>query len=297
MPEIRSCPLCGSSSFTAKPFGYLFKNQWLQATACRTCGGIFLHPQPSAAELVELYAQEYFEGDFRCGHSGSYFDSATQERIVDHALLERTASLVPRGSFLEIGCAGGAFLDAARRKGYEVRGVEFSAVAAAFARDHFGLDVVTGEVAAARFADAAFDIVFMGDVIEHLPAPQDTLREVARIMKPGGLLVILCPSQTNTVYSRLGFIAFGLLRRNATVHLPPYHLVEYRPGSMRTLLLRCGFDILALRQGILSPSTIALRGSATQNMMKKALQYPNYVVTGTLGIFGDRIEVFASKRR
>ncbi len=289
------CYICNCTLIREKPFGYRFKNKWLGGYECRGCGVIFIHPQPTAAELRELYSKEYFQGDFRCGHEGSYFDDRTLEVVADHALLERIARLKPRGQFLEVGCAGGAFLNAARTRGYDVQGVEFSEDAAQFARDRFNLDVVTGDVRDGHFSDSSYDIVFMGDVLEHLPEPVTTLKEIQRIMTAGGLLVLECPSQTHTLFSRLGFSLYTLLGMKTLVTLPPYHLFEYRPSSIRSLLRLCEFDVLRVTESMISPAQVTLRGPLAQKIGKKALQYPNYLITSICGVLGDRLEVFAVK--
>lgn len=289
------CPLCASPQLQSKPFGYHFNGRWLEGTACRDCGIIFIDPQPTAAEIAQMYAKEYFEGDFRCGHAGSYFDERTLQRLADQTLLQRIQRCKRSGKFLEVGCAGGAFLNAACEAGFEVRGVEFAEAAARFARERFGLQVSTGEVQSVKFSKNTFDIVFMGDVLEHLPDPLITVKELHRIMAPEGLLVIACPTQTNTLFSRLGFLVYAGLGKKATVHLPPYHLFEYRPQSLRRFLQRCGFAIAGMTPTMMSPREIALRGSLLQRLGKKMLQYPNYFLTKSFGVYGDRIEVFAIK--
>ena len=290
------CRLCGSSRLVREPFGYNFHGKWLQGIHCSDCDVIFIHPQPEPEEIPQMYSKRYFEGDFRCGHAGSYFDAHSLDRLVDRSLLQRIKMVVPKGRFLEIGCAGGAFLDAARRIGYEVRGVEFSEDAAAFARQHFRLDVITGDVLDASLQDETFDVIFMGDVLEHLPDPVTTLQEINRIVVRGGLIVLALPSQTNTLFSRFGFFLYGALGKKVAVNLPPYHLFEYRPKSISNLLRRCGFEITGVTQGSIPPREITLRGSLLQRIGKKTLQYPNYVLTSVIGKFGDRLEIFATKR-
>ncbi|MBK7260031.1 MAG: class I SAM-dependent methyltransferase [Ignavibacteriae bacterium] len=186
-------------------------------------------------------------------------------------------------------------LNSARAAGFTVTGVEMSPDAAQLARTRFGLDVITGDVFAGKFVDGTFDVVYLGDVIEHLPDPRRTFTEINRIMKPGALLVIACPTQTNTLFSRLGFSAFALLGKSVTVHMPPYHLFEYRPESMRALMERTGFSIVQLDAGAIPPGEIAMRGSFAQKTGKKLMQYPNALLTRLTGKWGDRLNVFARK--
>jgi SAM-dependent methyltransferase len=297
MEMMRCCPICSSPKLRRRPFGYSFHDRWLEGIECRECGIIFLDPQPAAAEIVQMYSTEYFENDFRCGHAGSYFEEATLRHLVDHSLLRRIQEFKPSGRFLETGCAGGAFLNAARQAGYEVQGVELSDVAAQFAREKFGLEVFTGELASANFAEASFDIIYMGDVLEHLPAPVAALQELNRILAVAGLLVLRCPMQTNNLFSRLGFLVFDALGKKAAVQLPPYHLFEYRPKSLAALLRHTGFDILRTTESAIPPQNISLRGPWLHKIGKAILQPANYLLTTLFGVFGDRLEVFATKRR
>jgi len=256
---------------------------------------IFLDPQPTDEQIRSMYSREYFEGDFRCGHEGGYFDETTLQKLSSEQAVREIRTYKAGGRFLEIGCAGGAFMDAMRKAGFEVHGVEVSPVAAEFARSHFGLNVMTGDILEAHYPSGHFDVVYMGDVIEHLPRPVEIITEIVRVMAPGGLLVVACPSQTDTVFSRLGFAAYGLLGKRVTVSMPPYHLFEYRPNSLAFLLRRCGLTVLQIDAGVLPPGEIALRGSAIQKAGKKILQYPNALATRLLGKWGDRLTAYARK--
>ena len=295
-PHDLQCRICSSRRLRSMPFGYRFKGRWLGAVECPACGIIFIDPQPTPEEIVEMYRKEYFEGDFRCGHAGSYFDDAALENLSGLPLLLRIQTYRSSGEFLEVGCAGGAFLNAARQAGYSVKGGEFSDDAAKLGREKFHLDVVTGDVRKIGLPPSSYDVVFMGDVLEHLTDPLATIMEIHRIMKPDGLLVLLCPTQTNTLFSRFGFAVYAALGKNATVNLPPYHLFEYRPGSMRYLVERCRFEVVDSVAEIIPPGEIALRGTGMQKLGKKIFQYPNYLITKMFHVLGDRIELYAMKK-
>jgi SAM-dependent methyltransferase len=290
------CPICGSTHLRERPFQYLFQGRHLIGMGCEHCGAIFLHPQPAPDELKKLYDRDYFEGgDFRCGHEGSYCDSSTLQHLTQPDLLARIKALSPGRRFLEVGCAGGALLNSARELGFTVQGVELSEDASRMARETFGVPVFTGELLEAGFSDGSFDAVYMGDVIEHLSDPVKTLQEIQRILSSGGLLVLDLPSQTNTLVSRIGFFLYGAVGKRVTASLPPYHLFEYRPRSIRFLLRRCGFEIVRLRQTIISPREINLRGSLSERTGKMVFQYPNWFLTKLFHVCGDRMNVIARR--
>lgn len=242
-----------------------------------------------------MYSHEYFEGDFRCGHAGSYFDDAVTESLEDNSLLQRLKKFKPTGKFLEVGCAGGAFLNAAKKSGYDVYGVEFSGDAARLARTKYGLNVVVGDIHEAKFPENQFDVIFLGDVLEHLPDPLASVKELYRILAPKGIVVFECPTQTNTLFSRSGFVLYSMLNKRATVNMPPYHVFEYRPNSMAKLITMCGLRVVETNVSIIPPKEISQRGSALENAGKKWFHYINYSVTKMLGMFGDRIELIATK--
>src|SRR5262249_44992987 len=163
----------------ALPIEYDYREIRWPAVECGTCHLRFLVRQPTREGFVELYGPEYFQSDYHCGcNEHSYF--ANEEAFVklahDHLrVLEREAQ---PGRLLEVGCAGGYFLQAARDRGWQPVGIEISEVAADYARQTLGLDVRTGTLETVSLEPESFDAVFLGDVLEHVPDPVGTLRAV-----------------------------------------------------------------------------------------------------------------------
>ena len=138
-----------------------------------------------------------------------YYIQQAPERIANaHRLL----SLLPSGGrLLEIGCACGFLLVAAKERGFDVQGVEMSAWASAYARDTYGLDVRTGTLEAAALPADSLDAVVLADVIEHLTDPRSTLAEIRRVLKPGGRVLMLTPDVGSVVARVAGPRWWGLL--------------------------------------------------------------------------------------
>ncbi len=131
------------------------------------------------------------------------------------------------GNFLEFGCNAGAMLVAARDAGWHVKGVDLSASASTYAREQLGLDVHTGTVESANYPDDFFDVIYNNATLEHVQHPLSTLKECARILKPGGVLY------TNTVnwdsYTR------KILGANWLLINPINHIHLFTPANVKTL--------------------------------------------------------------
>ncbi len=161
------------------------------------CGAYYLSPRPTAEALARHYPDAYlpFQGDpSRARRIWRRWDRR-------YAMLKRIRAVeaaygAPPGRLLDVGCATGAFLSVARDRGWDGVGLEPHPEAARYARQRHGLFVLPLPLEAAPFRSGAFDVVTLWDVLEHLPDPRRALRELARLLRPGGLLVLSLPNPT-----------------------------------------------------------------------------------------------------
>jgi 2-polyprenyl-3-methyl-5-hydroxy-6-metoxy-1,4-benzoquinol methylase len=99
-----------------------------------------------------------------------------------------------RGKVLDIGCGRGLLLDKLRQRGWIPMGTELSDEAASYARERLGLPVVTQMVGDEEFPDEEFDLVILWHVLEHVRGPKAMLAEVAKVLRPGGTLLVAVPN-------------------------------------------------------------------------------------------------------
>jgi SAM-dependent methyltransferase len=264
------------------------------ASECRRCAMRFLSVRPAPAAMASLYSGPYFESDFRCGRSASGYFAEAAFRDENRALLDAFASLGPPGALLEIGCAGGWLLKHAAERGWRAKGVELSQDAVAHARG-LGLDVFQGEIEEAALAGDTFDLVYMGDVLEHVPDCRRTLAEAARVLKRGGHLYLRGPTTTNSLARRAGLAIYGLLGRDIVLREPPYHVWEFTPGPLVRLVRSLGMDPVRVRQSKIAPGRTHGRKSIPQRAAMFALDSLNLPLTAAFNVLGDRIVLVARK--
>src|SRR5215475_11586499 len=155
---------------------------------------------------------------------------AARERLDD---LKR---FIAKGRFLEIGCSTGELLDAASSS-FTAMGVEADEGVSRAAAMR-GLDVFNGTLCDARFPEGHFDAAGMYHVIEHVPSPRRELRELRRIIKPGGWLVLETPNIATVWYRLLG------ARWRQFI---PDHIFFFTPRTITRLCESGGFEVRELR--------------------------------------------------
>ena len=154
------------------------------------------------------------------------------------------------GVVLDFGCSTGAFLRVAEEYGYQIHGVELNSLAAAHARNLLGPNILEGTIDKFYYEKDFFDIIHIGDVIEHLLDPLCTLRLMNNFMKRGGLLIITAPN-FNSILTKLFQIK------------PEEHLYYFNKGTFRKLIELAGFEVLFIRGIDKIKSIEALQFSST----------------------------------
>jgi len=143
---------------------------------------------------------------------------------------------------LDLGCGAGEFTAALSEAGAEVIGADVAESALARARARcpaleFRRVPFDGPL---PFGDCAFELVWAGEVIEHVADTAVWLSEVRRVLVPRGRLVLTTPS-----HGRLRVAVSGVERFS-----PPLgdHLHLYTRGSLTTLLREFGFGQVRVRE-------------------------------------------------
>jgi 2-polyprenyl-3-methyl-5-hydroxy-6-metoxy-1,4-benzoquinol methylase len=137
-------------------------------------------------------------------------------------------------TILDIGCATGALLASLRERGWHVTGVDISLPQAEYARREWDLDIRTQPLEENHFPSASFQAVLASHLIEHLNDPVSLIREVYRILLPGGCFYVTTPNIA-------GFQArlLGKHWRSAIFD----HLYLFSTKTLTSMLRRNGFTV------------------------------------------------------
>lgn len=272
--ESVNCGLCGSDSWSpilqAEDVNYAVPGLF-RIVQCPRCGLVYQNPRPTSRAIADIYPEDY--GPHRSDESGlvqptsdfPLWKERMKRQIADlyyfrekghgngwrrwstfpfylYARMMRII-LLPRGEdenrcVLDIGCGTGRFLRNMATQGWRVFGVEPDPAAAARAQETLGSGRITGTLEQSSLAPASCDLVTMWHVIEHLSDPVQTMREVHRLLKPGGWLVIMTPN--------IASLEFRLFRDNWQPLELPRHFYHFSPHTLRLTLRVTGFHSMRI---------------------------------------------------
>jgi len=185
-------------------------------------------------------------------YNSSYYDSLYPEKFLgeqkllfcDHlGELERLLG-DKKGKLLDIGSGRGMFLRAALERGWDCVAQEFSKDAAKALQDKIGVEVIVcNDLSQAGLPSGSFDLINLNHVLEHLYQPVAVIKEIYRMLKPGGLLYCEVPRQNNF----LNLLSNILGKKDFGFSYHPEHLFIFSIPAMRILFGKIGFKTITLR--------------------------------------------------
>lgn len=144
----------------------------------------------------------------------AYIETSLQsnpERLENQIAAVKRHITVAGKRALDIGCGGGLFLASLKAAGADGTGVELSDTRAYYAKTKHGFEVVKRPIEDGYWEQfqGAFDVVTLWDVIEHVNYPLATMQAAAKMLKPGGILLIDTPCR-DAFYHRCGEFTYKL---------------------------------------------------------------------------------------
>jgi 2-polyprenyl-3-methyl-5-hydroxy-6-metoxy-1,4-benzoquinol methylase len=249
---------------------------------CATCGLDFL---VSFRAEAMAYGDAYFFTDYQKQYGRTYLDDFEHIKGMGRErldCLDRVAGGLAGKRLLDVGCAYGPFLAAARDRGMTVIGTDISPGAVAHVRDGLGIPALAGDFRRLSVAELGgpFDAVSLWYVIEHFPDLHVALGCLNRLLLPGGFLALSTPSGEG--------ISARRDRHRFLECSPADHFTVWNPSWAARLLALYGFRLERIRVTGHHPERFpGILGSAALRPLAAWL-------SRRLGL-GDTFELYARK--
>jgi SAM-dependent methyltransferase len=233
-----SCFLCASGSVKIargrRPIHFNSKRFFYR---CRECKGYSLWPKLEDSEIEKLYSPSYI-GDVK-----SEVESKTESDEIRFDNLRVFLGKFDNPqllTFLDYGCGANAEnVIFARGIGFSSFGIEVAAETRKEASLISGCEIFCPEDL--RRIEHKFDVVFLGDVIEHVSNPIEVLTSISQVTKPNGFIVIQGPLEGTLSVSNILVLFKGFMLRGRPSLQPPYHVSLATTKSMKKLFSNAGY--------------------------------------------------------
>jgi SAM-dependent methyltransferase/spore coat polysaccharide biosynthesis predicted glycosyltransferase SpsG len=287
----RDCPSCGSPSRAA-----LYRNSARSYFRCGDCGTVYMLRFTTGRE--HPYTKAYFFEEYQRQYGRTYLEdwptlSALAEPRLDiiEALARRSLGRARGLSLLDVGCAYGPFLAAARARGQEPFGLDLAEDAASYVRSELGIPAASGDFVDPAVASAfggPFDVLSMWYVVEHFEELRLALRNAASLLRPGGILALSTPSIEG---------ASGRFDRGTFFEKSPEdHFTLWEPSRARSILKDYGFRVERIRITGIHPERLPglrfLASRGPHGPLGTALAALGSLVSRLFGL-GDTFEIYA----
>jgi len=287
--NVFECPLCGASASTS----VRARSEDRTIAVCPDCGMEYL---AFVTAGQQTYSRSYFFDEYKAQYGKTYledFDSIRTNGLTRLAVLDRLIAANFRHpeladkTLLDIGCAFGPFLSAARDSGWIPFGTDISGDAVAYVRDVLQIPAVVSAFPAPDGENSLngrrFAAVTLWYVIEHFADLQPVLERIGTLLVPGGILAFSTPSVAG-VSGRFNSSSFY---RNS----PRDHYTLWDPRKVRKQLDRYGFTVQKIVSTGHHPERFPfMKGKKTDtNLFRLCL------LASRLFGLGDTFEVYARK--
>lgn len=203
-------------------------------------GYIHVSPIPTEEELENVYEYEYYQKE-----KTKYIDNTLKDLEWWHSVykdkyetFENNLSSSSR-KILDVGCGSGYFLNFGQKRGWDCTGIEPSKEAFEHA-NKFGFKVINSIFKKDILENDKFNVVHMNQVLEHIPNPEDLVKQLLEYLEEDGVVCITVPNEFSTLQKLLHekekFKQWWLS--------PPHHLNYFSVESLSKFIENLGLEII-----------------------------------------------------
>ncbi|MBN2533773.1 MAG: methyltransferase domain-containing protein [Spirochaetales bacterium] len=276
------CPVCRRT-----------QNRVIQRFAYRTyfmCKSCHIVYSQSFKDRQVLYDKNYFFYEYKKQYMKTYledFDSIKQLARQRLAIIKKIKG--KKKFLLDIGCAYGPFLAAAREQGFIPEGMDISTDASAYVNNTLHIQcqcIDFSSITDKETGDKKYDVITMWYVLEHFIKTDIVLKRINRYMKRGGVFAFSTPNICGISYKKN--------RKKYLENNPGDHYTLWNPASAAKVLKSYGFSIVRIRITGHHPERFPImNGKGVKN--KKGLLFSFLFLISRIFHLGDTFEVYARK--
>ena len=195
MISLEKCPICEDVNFAEKLTcnDHTTSKENFKIVSCETCDFTFTNPRPLDEKLGNYYRSNMYIS--HTNNSKGLFNWMYQT-VRTYTIWTKVALLKSVGKgrvHLDIGSGTGEFLNACKKSGFKVVGVEPSKIARKQAIENYNLSV-SENTDLSQYDNSEFNSISMWHVLEHVPNLNETLSHFNRVLKPEGKLIVAVPN-------------------------------------------------------------------------------------------------------
>jgi len=277
---IQKCPVCQGSDLSSTGI-FIGKNEII---GCNLC-----HHQFNNCSLDDFNSSiQKFER--HSGTSPKKKDIQRRAKRLNNIFNKFIPKSIKNGRYLDIGCSDGFTLGVAKKYGLNSYGVETAKRPGNIAKKN-GFNVHIGSLESAQFKNNSFDIISLFEVIEHIPDPSTLLKEISRILKNDGILII----STGNTQS----VSASILKANWDYYnLYPHggHINFYCKNSIELLCNNHNLKIKKILTRRVSLTSRPKSGKIIDHLLKILSEIFSFSI-GKMGLGHDMIVSFSSQKK
>lgn len=223
-----NCAICNINQ-TSSLFNVSRYNNSFSVVKCKNCSLIYINPQPEIKTLLDHYSQTY---DYSYMHRN-------KESKKDKSDVSEITKLKPqKGRLLDVGCGTGLFLSAARKRGWEIFGIDVSEKAIKYGISYFRLPLTLEDLLNLA-SDKKYEVITMRHFLEHTTNPEVYIHKANLLLEEDGILLLELPN----IKSFAAIISKQVWEWMS----PPAHLFFFSSITINLLLKKYNFEILSVR--------------------------------------------------
>ncbi len=234
--RVPPCQICGNVNAPV-----YFSLKGMNVYRCGQCGLQFTGLSGSSSSVTRrFYGETFFEASSSACDTRSYYSYADRRKAVMKNVkirLNHASRKARKGAYLEIGCAMGFGLEAAKQEGWEPVGFDISRFASTSAAKRTGIRVESESLKKlAENSRGKFDLIAGFDILTHMTQPTKDLEHMYNLLAPGGVL-LLEEGITDSFAGRL-------MGKRWFHYIAPFHIHFFSRSSFRKILENVGLEIL-----------------------------------------------------